>query len=341
MALLSAILQSKYTGAGTNFVLNPEENLEKGSIWVFTEGNVYGTKFAGPSVCWKSPGAGTVEVEVWGAGGSSGQMCCCGFGIQGNAGAYSKRTFAVTASGYITGCIGVSCGNSSAICFRGCSEPSGLCWRAGDGGNGCMCSQGGQGGITYCNTGVGSPFMCYCTGGFCATTACNIPGANGSGVCCGIVCTYGTATGLYIACAYGGDINCCGSYNCSFISSCCANNPCQYIHSAYIPPGIISTGGTRVIYQTETDTGYGTLNGGALNPFLMGLNAASKNPAMGQGFTHCMGGVNRTCGCYEHQGCNPWLPIGVGGLAVTPCDGVRDHAWRGGMGAIKIKWYSN
>lgn len=337
---LTTILQKKYSGSGSNFVLNSEENLEKGQVWVFTEGNVYGTKF-NTGVCWKSPGTGCAEIEIWGAGGSSAQMCCCGFGIQGNAGAYAKKTITgLTSSSFICGCIGFSCANSSALCFRGCSEPSGLCWCVASGCAGCMCAQGGQGGYTYCNTGVGSPFMCYCTSGFCATTACNITGANSTGVCCGIVCTYGTATGNYIACAYGGDVNCCGSFNCSFIATCCANNPCQYVHSAYIPPGIISTGGVRVIYQTETDTGYGTLNGQALNPFLMGLNAASKNPYMGQGFTHCMGGVNRTCGCYEHQGCNPWLPIAVGGLAVTPCDGVRDHAWRGGQGAIKIKFYS-
>jgi hypothetical protein len=327
---LSTLLSAKYTGAGSNFVIQGEENLEKGTIYLYAEGNVY-TKF-NTGFCWRSPGTGTAVIEMWGAGGSSAQMCCCGFGLAGNAGAYSKRTIQVCSGSFICGCIGQSCGGSSSLCFRGCSEPTMLCWCVGSGCTGCMCAQGGQGGYSYCNTGSGAPFYCYCIQGFCAS----MQNAN---VCCGIICLYGSATGSYVACAYGGDVNCCGQFNCTFYGSCCANNPCQNYHTVYIPPGIISTGGTRVVFQTETDTGYGTLNGQALNPFLMGLNAASKQPFQGQAFTHCYGAVNRTCGCYEFNGCAPWVPIGVGGLPVQPCDGVRDHGWRGGTGAVRIKFY--
>ena len=35
-------------------------------------------------MCWVAPPAGTATIEIWGAGGSGAEMCCCGFGIAGN-----------------------------------------------------------------------------------------------------------------------------------------------------------------------------------------------------------------------------------------------------------------
>ena len=34
------------------------------------------------------------------------------------------------------------------------------------------------------------------------------------------------------------------------------------------------------------------------------------------------------------------MPAGIGGQGPRPCDGVRDHAHRGGLGLIRIKFVS-
>jgi hypothetical protein len=47
----------------------------------------------------------------------------------------------------------------------------------------------------------------------------------------------------------------------------------------------------------------------------------------------------RFCGCYEMSGCNAYLPVGVGGMPPTVCDGERDHAIRGGHGGVRIRFY--
>ena len=101
-----------------------EEHLERGRIHVFTPGNNY-TNY---SICWRAPAKGTAVVEIWGAGGSGAKMCCCGGGLPGNAGAYSKRTIQVNTNCFICGSVGFSCGNSDSLCFRGCSDPTQICW---------------------------------------------------------------------------------------------------------------------------------------------------------------------------------------------------------------------
>jgi hypothetical protein len=46
----------------------------------------------------------------------------------------------------------------------------------------------------------------------------------------------------------------------------------------------------------------------------------------------------RSCGCYNFQGCNVYSPAGHPGGPPHPCPDVRDHAWRGGHGALRIKF---
>jgi hypothetical protein len=70
---------------------------------------------------------------------------------------------------------------------------------------------------------------------------------------------------------------------------------------------------------------------------LSGINFASKNPSMGGHHSACWAG-KLSCGCYEDHQCNYWIPIGVGSPAAFPCGGVRDHAMRGGQGAVRIKF---
>jgi hypothetical protein len=77
-----------------------------------------------------------------------------------------------------------------------------------------------------------------------------------------------------------------------------------------------------------------------LGNFVMAMNAATRNPVKGTMYTACWTG-NRTCGCYDGQGCIPYMPIGVGGLPPFPCGDVRDGAYRGGHGAVRIKFIAS
>jgi len=200
-----------------------------------------------------------------------------------------------------------------------------------------MCAEGGFGGTSWCNTSVGSPYCCGVAAGFCYT-----PGA---ALCCGVICNLSTssvsAVGSAVtrAQAYGGDVNCQGMFGCVVISACCANIPCQYIATIPVPAGYISSNGANITYALEDNNGTSTLNGQGLAQFLTGLNAAGKQPHHGGFKSHCMGNVRKQCGCYENNGCGNWLPIGTGGLMVTPCDGVCDTGSRGGQGALRIRWY--
>jgi hypothetical protein len=67
------------------------------------------------------------------------------------------------------------------------------------------------------------------------------------------------------------------------------------------------------------------------------INGAGKSPGQGLTWKACYQG-DTSCGCYNANGCQSTLPYGVGGPGPQPCPGVRDHATRGGMGAIRIKF---
>jgi hypothetical protein len=59
---------AKLTQLLGNRELALEDNLEKGRIYVYTEGNMY-TEFCN-GFCWKPPGCGLAIIEAWGAAGS-------------------------------------------------------------------------------------------------------------------------------------------------------------------------------------------------------------------------------------------------------------------------------
>ena len=316
-----SLVQSKL-----NFVADDEENLEQGRIWMFTPGTVrtnYCTGF-----CWKAPADGTAIIEVWGAGGSGGRMCCCGFGIPGNPGAYAKKTITVATGCRICGTIGFSCGNADAMCFRGCSEPTQLCWFSSTS-NGCICAQGGRGGTSICSTGT-SAYCCFTASNFCTTKLNNEN--------CGLVCNYGSGTGSCCAQAYGGDINCFGGFSCASFLGCAPNCPCTTQYHVATPPGKFTTDGGVITYTTEGDSGYANWTGMAYPGFIYGLGVAGKSPSHGiHGSMKCWTG-SRTCGCYEGQGCVTFVPPGFPGLPPTPCGDHRDSAFRGGHGAVRIKF---
>jgi hypothetical protein len=106
------------------------------------------------------------------------------------------------------------------------------------------------------------------------------------------------------------------------------------------PPGMISTEGGEVHYTMDSDNGRSQWSGmGGWMNASHGFNLATRNPTTGGPYTGCWEG-NRSCGCYDQQGCNTFYPAGIGGQGPTPCDGVRDHAHRGGHGLMRIKFIS-
>jgi len=307
-----------------SFAASPEENIESGRIWLYYPGSGY-DKFPG-GFCFKPCVAGTATVEVWGAGGSGAHMCCCGYGLPGNPGAYSKRKISLTACGYITGNTGYSCGNADALCDRGCGESSGITWyEQGTTCCGCICAQGGKGGISYCSTGA-SGYCCFAGNGFCATKTNNDN--------CGIICNY--CPGMWQATAYGGSTNCPGGFSrVSFFG--CQLCPCFTTQHVRGPSGQISQQGVEVSFVGIDGSGASNWSGQGRHEMLAALSATTRWPQMGHMFSTCWG-FSGGCGCYQNDGCKHYYPAGWPGLAPYPCPGVRDHATRGGHGAVRIKF---
>jgi hypothetical protein len=268
---LSQLLRARNESIRPNL---EETNLETGTIFMYSEGTTYSPYASnqGSGFCWKPPTYGCAIIEAWGAGGSAGKVACCGYGLPGNSGAYSKKSIcvwpagglsaattftysgtgvsasgtfnavtikstsgkgtgavinitkttgtaytstitatltlrtdngtttglgyavgdtividganlggvtstndltitlatSVNAGSFVCGVPGRSCNNPSAACFRGCSDPTGLCWCVTTGCAGCVCAEGGRGGVSYCSTGTGA-WCCYYYNGFCGT----------------------------------------------------------------------------------------------------------------------------------------------------------------------------
>ena len=315
MASLETLLKAKVP-AGS------EQNLETGRIYSFAEGNTY-TK-ACKCWCWCPTATGVATIEVWGAGGSGAKMCCCGGGIPGNSGAYAKKEIAMTTSQYMWGCTGFACGNSDALCFRGCSEPSTVCWTSTST-NGCMCAKGGKGGVSICST-TPSMYCCFLGNGFCGT---NI------GPQCGMICNQ--CSGQHDAIAYGGDVNICGNISCMAFTGCYPSCICQTRSYVAFPPGMIAVCGGVVGFANSNDTSASRWSGMGYGQTVAMLAGAGKTPGSGVPWKACYTS-DTSCGCYNANGCQSNVPYGVGGHGPFPCPGVRDHAHRGGMGAIRIKF---
>lgn len=326
MANLGTLIRQKTSALGSA----PENNLDSGRIWTF-----HPTKTASQprcNFCWESPGSGTVTVEIWGAAGSGGKMCCCGGGMPGNAPAYGKSTFNVGSSGYICGCVGYSCGNNN-LCFRGCSTASciQICKATSeDDCCFCMCAMGGRGGWAICNESGGSLFCCMLSNvGNCGTSC---------GTGCGTVCNI--SSGYSLGQSYGGtDLNCPERISCAFFGACsvdCRNCMVQYIAT---PPGIYSTDGGMIQVQSDCANGFMTMPG-VWNAVHLGTAAMTRAPITGTPYAWCWNS-GRYCGCYEFQGCGNLMPMGVPGPSAMPCSSVRDHTMRGGHGAVRIKWIAN
>ena len=318
MASLRSLLGTKQDA----FVSVTEENLEKGRIYVYTPGTNYSRLWCG--FCFHPDTSGTAVVEIWGAGGSGAEMCCCGFGTPGNAGAYVRKTVSMAPGDFICGYIGQSCGNATALCFRGCSEATQVRFCIG-GQETCACAEGGKGGLTYCSTNS-SYYCCYRANGFCVTRTNNDN--------CGIVCNH--CNGSWIACAYGGDVNCPGKISCVSAFGCYPSCVCLFIDHVPTPAGMFSKEGAMMSYTRENDNDFAQWSGSGHHQHL-GVLGSGRFPRGGIPFATCWG-ASKACGCYENDGCVPVMPIGTGGRGPNPCPGVRDHAIRGGHGGVRIRF---
>ena len=327
MANLSDLIRAR-----TDQIELHEQNLEKGRIYSFSPGTEYMNFLTG--VCWVAPASGMAKIEIWGAGGSGARMCCCGGGIPGNPGAYARKCICVVAGCIVCAYVGRSCNNADTLCFRGCSEATCLCWfgrtRSGAAEDGCMCAQGGRGGTTFCST-TPSIYCCFRANGFCTSRHNNN--------WCGLICNYGTSTGTAgCAEAYGGDVNYRGGFSCTTNHGCHPQCPCSYQYHVAVPPGLFAEEGAVVTYGTEGDNGFSEWSGMGIHQFIHTLNALNREPQRGTPWASCFNGT-RSCGCYDVQGCMPYIPHGIGGLPAVPCPQVRDNGIRGGLGNVRITFY--
>ena len=239
-----------------------ETNIESGQIYMYNTSPNYDPYYFG--ICFKPCASGTAIVEIWGAGGSSAHMCCCGFGMPANPGAYSKRSISLTCCGYICGQVGMSCRNAGDLCFRGCGNSTGITYYpAGtSSGQGCMCAEGGRGGISICSTGTNA-YCCFVAAGFRHTL-----GVNGD---CGIICNR-CCSGGWCAQAYGGTTNCAGGYSCvSFLGTSGSSCPCATHWHMQGPPGYFAKCGVVVSFNNDDGSGFANWSGQGRGQYMQAL----------------------------------------------------------------------
>ena len=320
-----------------------ETNLAKGTIQSFSvsSNSHYGGATSGGTIscifCWLAPANGRAVIDVWGAGGSTPLSRCCGASLPGNPGAWSRKCICIDAGQMICGKIGFSCNNATAACFRGCSEPTEVCWAGKNrtGGTtvtGCICAQGGRGGTFICMTGGGIMYCCFTNANaFCGTLS-------GSSAGCGVVCNYGVATGAAgCAEAYGGDINKRGGFSCMTFGFCWAACICAITGHVAVAPGIYACDGMVVSHGYENDNGFAQWSGTGLFQYIASLNAGSPQPSRGIPFATCYNGA-KACACSERMGCGVYVPHGSGAPGTNPCGDFCHHGWRGGNGLVRINF---
>ena len=145
----------------------------------------------------------------------------------------------------------------------------------------------------------------------------------------------------FCAFAYGGDVNCYGGFSCHYFRGCQPNCNCRQVPVIKIPPGMIATCGGEVHYTLDSDNGRSEWSGmGGWMHASHAMNLATRNPTQGGPYTACWTG-NRSCGCYQANGCINFFPAGIPGQGPTPCGDVRDHAHKGGNGLLRIQFKSD
>ena len=247
MALLTQLLGNRE--------LAFEDQLEKGRIWIYGDGNEYTALCNG--FCWTAPGRGKVIIEIYGAGGSSGRGCCCGAAIPSNPGSYARKCICVCPGNFICGSGGRACGDTPGH-GRGDPEAIGLCWFGcapnplNEGGDNPKVSNSSWKGNNPWGFGngdtLGNIAQNDSSAKYWAPRSCNSQAAS---VCCaagasrGCMCAQGGQSG-YFQCTDGGlnAYNCfartrfctkqihtrevCGMYSCGIVCNVCSDFSNQY-----------------------------------------------------------------------------------------------------------------
>jgi len=302
------------------------ESLRDGEIFYFT---FLETAAGRCQFCWIAPAAGTAIVELWGASGSGGRMCCCSqVGIPGNPGAYSKRTIDVTGISYVCGWVGCA-PEPNTLCYAGRSQCSVACI-FNSSCNSTLSATGGFGGYTQCTTSTAQFFCLRCVTPFCSTD-------QSAGAGCGVVCNIGGPNAATEATASGGEVNLNGGFSCTrfWCNLNCAitSGPDQTLA---ISPGIYSFNSPSCVTFTRNATPTNMGAGGSTGRAESNIAVASFAGVMPQSY-QCWRG-NRPCGCYEFSGCN-YGGVGIPGTSGWPCADVRSMGNRGGFGGVRISFY--
>lgn len=307
----------------------------------FQDGKVYtyGPSHLGQAnaYCWRSPGTGVAVIEVWGSGGGGAGGQCCGSGIPGNSGAYSRAVVNVTSSGFVCGNVGGTIAASTCLGCRGncsfaCIAPLGSLTSV-------MRSQGGFGGFWMCNTGT-SHYCCFRGRGYCATNQFYTTG-------CGFVCNFGPTTigmgTVTQACACGGDVNIDGGISCTEMCGCIANadlSVSRHFHS--FPAGLITCNpGHALACYCETIVSHGQPNTRGEAAFELSFSRLTgQSFAGGRHFFQCCG-FYTDCGCFPYR-CASNGVVGAGYGSNLSCGGHTTPTCgsRGGPGQVKITFIS-
>lgn len=310
------------------------ERLAAGQIFYFTHTNVSGTiNYTPCTYTWVSPGTGVAVIELWGAGGTGGRMCCChSGGVPGNPGAYSKITVGVTAASCVCGWVGCS-PTGSTLCYAGRSGCSVACLFQTTN-NATVTATGGWGGYIMCTTASNNMYCCMAAAGFCNTLATCLQPLGGN--FCGLICNL---RGPNLACAapaFGGDFNLEGGISCARYWDCCQYHKCNIEQTVALPHGMISNrccAPCHRFFRSEFP-GFGIANNGYSE-----LSTALGNFTGNFGHRNQCWNGNQPCGCYEFDACR-FNAAAVPGLTGIPCPGVRSNGHKGGHGAIKVTFYS-
>ena len=329
MASLQAIIKSKNSAVEV-----AETNLERGEIYFFTPGGQRSSDHVqSKNVVWTAPQNGTAVIEVWGASGSVGKMCCCGWAMPGNPGAYAKKTIEVGTNDTVCMILGDSCANDQ-LCHKGISEATCVCWTT-QSATGAIVAGGGRGGPHICVSG-GSSYCCGIAYGFPGQTFSNIGGSySGGSAGCGLLCNYFAGE---IAQATGGDINKDGGFSCVLISHCNPCCQCHFVSAVRVAPGLVSQEGATMLLTHNCGPSVAQVSGAGAESLYMGLSGLSRTPTQGNAFTTCWTS-GKPCSCYE-----TWTryqynyPHGVPAPTEFPCSSVRNWGHRGGPGAVRIQF---
>lgn len=311
MATLRSLLEKRQTAA--------HSKVEAGQVYVYKPTAVIN---AAP-FCWVAPAAGQAVIEIWGGNGGASPGCCCGSGIPGNSGAYSRRTVTVAAGWYVCGCVGAGgCGYTGPYCGT-CGCGTGVTvFNASAVSQGCMCAQGGTGGRWVCWTGS-NPYCCFISIGYCFTT--------GAGAGCGTICNYGGPVASTISQAFGGDVNIQGGLGKRKFEDC------TWSHYDCVPwsPGVVSEcAGYSTSYHTSACLDTSTLARSI-------LAASSRKPSQNHvsccfddylSFTgvHVCRSTGKTCG----------QEFGSAGGSTNIASGIINYGGVGGSGLVRIKLIS-